>query len=213
MDELNQKLCQLMAEACTYPASSLERRQKLSEVHLLVMKSGKLWREYQPYYNDALQQMWEYCLQHPQEYDPTRGSVTSWLNYNLKKQLRRLRDAQYRQKQRQITVTITEYWQTIDPVENLPASPDIEPILEIWENTRTWVETDPKGILKNTLFRKRSDINAQVLLLRRLPPDTPWKNIAAEFQLTPAEAKDLPKFYNRKCLPLLRKFGRSQGYI
>ncbi|NES25841.1 MAG: sigma-70 family RNA polymerase sigma factor, partial [Symploca sp. SIO3E6] len=61
MDELNQKLRQLMAEICTYPALTLEHRQKLSEVHLLVMKSGKLWKEYKPYYNDALQQMWEYC--------------------------------------------------------------------------------------------------------------------------------------------------------
>jgi len=213
MDELNQKLCQLMAEACTYPALSLERRQKLSEVHLLVMKSGKLWKEYKPYYNDALQQMWEYCLQHPQEYNPTIGSVISWLNYNLKKQLRRLRDTQSRQQQRQITVTITDYRQTIDPVENLPSPPDIQPILEIWENTRTWVENDPDGRLRRTLFRKRPDVNAQVLILRRFPPDTPWKTIAAEFQLTPAEAKDLPKFYNRKCLPLLRKFGQSQGYI
>jgi hypothetical protein len=75
------------------------------------------------------------------------------------------------------------------------------------------VQADPDGELQKTCFRNRPEINCQILFLKRFPAETPWSEIAAEFSLTPAEAKDLPKFYNRRCLPLVRKFGIAQGYI
>ncbi len=81
------------------------------------------------------------------------------------------------------------------------------------EEVRHWAQTDEDGELRTTIFRGRPEINAQVLILQRLPPDTPWDTIAAEFQLTPAEAEDLRMFYSSKCLPLLRKFGLQQRYL
>ncbi|NER28848.1 MAG: sigma-70 family RNA polymerase sigma factor [Symploca sp. SIO1C4] len=213
MDKLEQKLRQLITEICTHPLKSLERQQKLSQVCILVIKSGKLWRENTTYYNDALQQMWEYCCQHPEEYEPSLKNVTTWLNDNLKKQLRNLRDAQRRNKNRLLTIIQTQEGQIFDPTDNIPARPDIDPVLEVWEATLNWVKSDPDRILRKTCFRKRSEVNAQALILRRLPPETPWQTIATEFQLTPSESKDLPKFYSRKCLPHLRRFGTSLGYI
>ncbi len=213
MDDLNQILRTLVAEACNYPPKSLERRQRLSEVHRLVMQSGKLWKEYTPYYNDALQEMWEFCCQNPELYDPTLKSVITWLDDYLKKRLRNFRDAKYRQQRREVTAMRTESGETTDPVVAIPAHPDIQPVLEIWEKTLDWVETDPDQELCSACFRKRCQVNCQALILRRFPPETPWPAIAAEFNLTPSEAKDLPKVYNRKCLPLLRKFAISQGYV
>ncbi len=213
MNDLNQQLCQLIAEARHYPLKSLERRQRIGEVHRLVMKSGKLWRENSPYYTDALQEMWEYCCQHPEEYDPTVKRVITWLNDYLQKRLRRYRDARNRQQQRLLRNLETEEGQTTNALENLPAPPDIQLTLDIWQAALDWIRADPSGVLRRTVFRKRPEINGQVLILRRLPPDKPWSTIAAEFKLTSAEAKDLPKFYHRKCLPLLRKFARSQGFI
>ena len=213
MNNLDQILRQLIDEACNHPPLSLERRQKLSQIHLLVMKSRKLWKEYTPYYNDALQEMWEYCCGHPEQYDPTIKGVITWLDDELKKRLRRFRDAGYRQQKRQITGLSTDEGKTLDPVDSVAAAPDLQPVMKIWQKTLDWVKKDPDGVLRQTCFRKRPEINAQVLIERRLPPDQPWKTIAAEFQLTPPEAKDLPKFYNRKCLPLLRKFGVCEGYI
>jgi hypothetical protein len=213
VDDLDQILRTLIAEACNHPHKSLERRQKLSEVHRLVMKSGKLWKEYAPYYNDALQEMWEFCCQHPEQYDPALKSVITWLDDYLKKRLRNLRDARYRQKAREITALQTEFGETTDLVANLPARADIQPVLEIWEKTLDWVQTDPDNLLCSTCFRGCSHVNCQTLILRRFPLETPWSTIAAEFNLTPPEAKDLPKVYNRKCLPLLRKFAVLQGYV
>lgn len=213
MDELEQKLRQLIAEACTHAPKSLQRRQIISEVHRLVMKSGKLWQEYTPYYNDALQQMWEYCAKHPEEYNPQIKGVITWLDDYLKKRLRNFRDAKYRQRRRQLNSVETHSGQTFDPVANLVAPADIQPVLDMWQKTLDWVTTDPQGVLNCRCFRKCKHINCQALILQRFPPDVPWQTIAANLQLTPAESKDLPKFYSRKCLPLLRQFGINQGYL
>ncbi len=212
-NKLNEKLRQLMADACTHPTGSLERQQKLSQVYRLVMKSGKLWQERTPYYNDALQEMWEYCCQHPEEYDSNLKQVITWLDDELKKRLRRYRYAKKKQQERQMNTLPSESKQFTDPVDNLRARPDIQPVLDIWFNTQNWVLTDPEGVLRRTCFRKRPEVNCQALFLQRFPAETPWKKIAERFELTPAEAKDLPKWYNRNCLPLLRKFGVVQEYI
>jgi len=214
MNELDLKLRQLIASACKYPPQSLERQQVLAEVYLLVMKSGKLWKQHVAYYNDALQEMWEYCCQHPEKYHPHIKGPIVWLDDELKKRLRRMRDSKYRQQRRFLIAKPTEQGVTNSHIDDRLASPDIQPALEIWEKTISWVQQDPDKRLRNVYFRKRPEINAQVLILKRLPPDTPsWKKIAAEFNLNSQEAKDLPKFYNRNCLPLLREFGLSQGYI
>ncbi|MBD1867728.1 sigma-70 family RNA polymerase sigma factor [Cyanobacteria bacterium FACHB-471] len=213
MKDLDETLRQLVAEACTHPPKSVDRQRALQEIYRLVMKSGKLWREYTPYYADALQQMWEYCCQHLEEYDPTLSGVITWLDNYLKKQLRLFRDRQSRDYKRRAGVEQTEQGDFLDPVDRLPARPELEPTLDVWEKTMNWVQTDPQGILQATCFRKRADINAQTLFLMRFPSETSWQVIADRFHLTPAEAKDLPKFYNRRCLPLLRNFGVSEGYL
>jgi len=213
VNDLNQTLQTLIAEACQYEPRSLDRRSRLACVHRLVMASGKLWKESTPYYNDALQEMWEFFCQNPELYDPSVKGPITWLDDYLKKRLRNLRDSKYRQQKREINTLQTESGETIDPMAILPARPDIQPVLEIWEKTLAWVETDPDGNLRNTCFRNCREVNCQALILRRLPPETPWNAIAKEFNLTPAEAKDLPKVYNRKCLPQLRQFAESQGYV
>lgn len=213
MDDLDNQLRQLIAEACTHPPESLERQQKLSELYRLVMKSRRLWREYTPYYNDALQEMWEYCCQNLQEYDPTLAGVITWLDNYLKKRLRNLRDAHYRQQKREIHQRQTQEGETTDPMETIPSRSDIQPILEMWEEVLNWVQTDPDKVLRSTYFREYCHVNCQALILRRFPGETPWSTIAAEFRLSESETKDLPKVYHRKCLCLLQKFGVSQGYV
>lgn len=213
MSTLDQTLQDLIAEAQSLNPKSLKQQQCLQKIYCLVMKSGKLWREYVPYYGDAVQQMWEYCCQHLDEYDPEVGAVTSWFNFRLKKELRRFRDQTKRSLDRTAFPTTTSDGKRLDPVDTLPARPTIDPVLDILDKTLAWVKADPDGQLQATRFRKRADINAQVLFLKRFPSETPWSAIAADFDLNTAEAKDLPKFYNRRCLPLLRKFGILQGYI
>jgi hypothetical protein len=54
------------------------------------------------------------------------------------------------------------------------------------------------------------EVTAKVLILRRLPPEDSWKSIAAEFNVS---IPTLSSFYQRQCLPRLRNFGESEGYL
>lgn len=206
LDNLNEHLQQLIAEACSYPAKSLKRRQKLNEIIRVVMKSGKLWQENTPYYKDALQQTWLYFCRNPEQYDPTRASAITWLDNYLKRRLQDFRIAEAN-KGRSTASISQQRNETSHPIDDLPAPPDIPPILE---ETYQWVETDPSGDLASTHVKGRPEVTCQILIQRRLPPETPWKTIAQEFDLPLSTA---PNFYKRECLPYLRKFAIRQGYL
>lgn len=212
-DNLIEHLRQLVSEACSYPPKSLQRRQILNKIVRVVTNSGKLSRENTPYYHDALQQTWEYFYKNLEKYDPNSASLITWLNSYLKWRLHdfKVKEANWEEMTKPISKRDNQgEIRSISLEDAVTAHSDIPPLLE---EIRDWVQTDENGELRKTIFRKRPEINAQVLILRRLPPDIPWEDIAKEFQLNSAEAKDLPKFYSRKCLPLLRKFGLDQGYI
>ncbi|MEM9216541.1 MAG: sigma-70 family RNA polymerase sigma factor [Cyanobacteria bacterium P01_F01_bin.150] len=207
--QLNAHLQQLVAQACSCPPKSVNRRKYLQQLHYWVTTTNRLWRTTDSYYSDALQDMWEYCFHHIDDYDPDLAGVITWMNANLKRFLQRYRDRRQRNRNRHITIVQTNQ----GDIDRIPARPDVGPALEMRDKTLDWVQTDPKGVLRKTCFRKRAEINAQVLILKRFPDKIPWKAIAAEFNLSPSEATDLPKFYNRRCLPLLRAFGKEQGYL
>ncbi|MGK7890510.1 MAG: hypothetical protein AB4042_14355, partial [Leptolyngbyaceae cyanobacterium] len=190
-----------------------QRQRLLQELHYHVTTSRRLWREAVPYYNDALQDMWVHCFQQLEEYDPEIAGVITWLDANLRRFLRRYRDRTQRDQTRHLSTFTEDEGNTQHPVDTLPSRPDVSPLLQMWEQTVDWVRTDPDDILTTTCFRQRSEINAQALFLLRVPHKTPWKQSAYQFNRIPAEATDLPKFYNRRCLPLLRAFGKDKGYL
>ena len=217
MDELNEQLYQLVFQACSHPIGSPLRQKNLTKIIRLV--SRKLWKEETAYYQDALQQTWVFFCQNICEsgtggqYDPTRSSIPTWLNTYLK---RRLQDF-YLEAQKQRSIRITTHGlrhprsgdssAMLDPIDRLPADPDIPPILE---RVREWAETDADGELRQTHIKDHPDINCQVLILKRLPPEVSWKTLAAEFDLPLAT---LSAFYQRQCMPRLRKFGELDGYL
>jgi hypothetical protein len=216
MSELEEQLRQLVTEACSHRAGSAERQKKLTRIIRLV--SNKLWKENTPYYQDALQQTWVYFCQNICEgntgepYDPTRSSVITWLNFYLK---RRLQDFYIDDQKRQALIVSNQTGgqgssdtnHTIDPIENLVAKPDVAFLLE---EVRRWVETDPDGELSRIHITNHPEVTAKVLILRRLPPEASWRSIAAEFNVS---IPTLSSFYQRQCLPRLRNFGESEGYL
>lgn len=216
MSGLDEQLHQLVAEACRHRAGSPERQKRLTQIIRLI--TNKLWRENTAYYQDALQQTWIYFCQNICEgntgepYNPSRGSVTTWLNFYLK---RRLQDFYIdSQKQKGKTAYLPtrksgfgETELTADPIENIAAPEETPSLLE---EVKIWVEADETGELRKTHVANRPDVNCQVLILRRLPPEASWKELAAEFNLS---ISTLSSFYQRQCLPRLRKFGESEGYL
>jgi hypothetical protein len=211
MNRPEERLDSLVTEACNHPPGSAARQKNLTRIIRLI--APKLWREHTPYYQDALQQTWIYFCQNICEgktgkaYDPDRGTIVTWLNYYLKKRLQDLSDAARKRQEKFVSQRLDDSNEAFDLLENIPAEPDVLPLLE---QVKQWVEADPDGELSRIHITNRPDMTAQLLILRRLPPETSWKDLAAEFNLS---MSTLSSFYQRQCLPRLRKFGESEGYL
>lgn len=215
MEQLDEQLRQLVTAACQHQAGSAQRQKNLTKIIRLV--SNKLWKENKPYYQDALQQTWVYFCQNICEgntgepYNPSRGSIVTWLNFYLK---RRLQDYYLDDKKQQARTVVNQSQglgasndETLGVIEKLAAEPDVPLLLE---QVRKWVETDPDGELRRIHISNHPDVTCQLLILRRLPPEASWKTLAAELNLS---ISTLSSFYQRQCLPRLRKFGESEGYL
>ncbi|KDR54388.1 MULTISPECIES: hypothetical protein [Oscillatoriales] len=212
---INGQLQSLITETCRHPPGSLKRQQGLTQLYRMIVKSGKLWRENTPYYEEVWQQTWLYfCLNlceattGKDKYDSDRSSITTWLNVYLKMRLKDRAIKHQNQKQQMVSASQPLYDDdTLTFLDTFEAPPDIPPILQA---TRKWAETDPEGELQRLQLRGRKDVTCQLLILRRLPPETTWEDLSAELGLP---VSTLSSFYQRKCLPQLRKFGESAGYL
>lgn len=214
MSDLQTQVQALVAEACRHPVGSPQRQRNLTRIIRLI--SRQLWKENVPYYQDALQQTWIYFCQNLCEaktgraYDAERGNVITWLNSYLK---RRLQDGYIEVQQQKarvasaLSVGKDADSKQVDPVDMLPAQPDVPPLLE---EVRTWAEKALDPRLKSTYIANCPKATCQLLILKRLPPETPWKDLAVELGIS---IGTLSSFYQRQCLPLLREFGQSQGYL
>lgn len=211
MNKLEERLDSLVTEACKHPPGSAARQRNLTRIIRLI--GPKLWREHTPYYQDALQQTWVYFCQNICEgntgraYDPERGTIVTWLNFYLKKRLHDFYTDARKQEKTIATPKSDDSTENPDPLENIASEPDVPPLLE---QVKQWVEEDADGELSCIHIANRPEVTAKVLILRRLPPETSWKDLATEFNLS---VSTLSSFYQRQCLPRLRKFGESEGYL
>lgn len=212
---LDQALKNLIQEALAFPATSHQRQKRLERIYTLVMQSKKLWRDSSPFYADAVNDMWHECLTNLEDYDPSLQQVTTWLNDSLRRALRRYKDRHQRDLKRHRTQVIDAEGQETRIVEILPSRPDaVEVEKAILAPVLQWVETDADGKLRSCIFRKRPEINAQAIILRRIPPQCQdWPAIWAEFKLSGKEARALPGWYHRSCKPFLREFGENSGLL
>ncbi len=212
-----EQLKQLISEICNHPPNSLERRRKLNQLIHKIQKSGKIWRgeanisdfrQNNPEYQDALQKTWIFLVRNLcTSYNPDVASVTTWLNRYLKWRLHDLRQDELIDGKSKVVVKKVGDNKTVDIVNTLPANPDIPPILE---NTLKWAQQDKSGELRRIHIKGHPQVTCQKLILRRLPPETSWKELSEEFGLS---ISTLSNFYRRECMPRLRNFGKSEGYI
>ena len=201
----------LKNQACQYPPDDVRRKIYLTRLIRGILKSGRLWKESSPYYEDALQVTWIYCCQNLCEavttaspYDPTISSVVTWLNAYLKWRLHDF-SLEAKKAQHQVELSrISESSALWDSSLHRPSVPSI------FEETLAWVKSDPSGELRKLRLKLHPQVTAQYLILRRLPPETSWQALSEELQVS---ISTLSSFYRRHCLPNLRKFGKNQGYI
>ncbi|WP_228035446.1 sigma-70 family RNA polymerase sigma factor [Oculatella sp. LEGE 06141] len=206
----------LIEQARTYPPRSANRQKIVAQI--VAQIKPKLWKKINdPYYEDVLQQAWLYLCANlcetttGQAYDPRRASVSSWMNFYLKHRLQDVWRDQAKIKHffNNYTFDLTsENNYTFDlTFEEIEARPIVPPILEI---VKAWVESDETGELSRIHLRGSHHVTCQLLILRRLPPETSWRELSEEFNIP---IPTLSSFYRRKCMPLLRQFGESQGFL
>lgn len=203
---IEEQLKQLVLETCQQPHGSVGRQKGLTAIVRLINHSHKLWRDASAYYEDALQQTWLYFCRNLCEaftaraaFDPEQSSITTWMNAYLK---RRLQDM-YTETQTQKNRTVSEIQEEITGVtatDRLVAPP---PTSSLLERIREWVEQDSTKKLRKIHIRDRPDVNAQVLICKRLPPESSWQALSHEFGLP---ISTLSSFYQRSCLPILKQF-------
>jgi hypothetical protein len=204
---------QLVEAACSHPPGHPQRQRALTQI--LRDTLPKLWRDSSPYYADALQRTLMFFTENICEaktgkrYDPDVATIATWLNFYLKK---RILDAQLAAQARSGR-EFSSYGgddDSLDPVQQLPAPPDAQAALAMLDRVRRWAETDESGELRSLHIKGYPHITAQLLILRRLPPETQFKDLAEELG---AGIPALSSFYQRQCLPRLRNFGQQQGYL
>lgn len=192
-------------------ATSVEERQRrLNPLIYAMQQSGKIWRGGGSIdldgYEEALQKTWLYFCKNIDAYDPDKAQVLTWFNNYLRYRIKDYNIEQWEEAKRRMSSRETsEPGEFGDLIERIPDRGDIPPILE---QVRGWLETEP--LLLTIHLRQRPDVHCQMLLLRRLPPETPWKALSQEFKVP---IPTLSNFYQQRCFPHLRDWGMKQGYL
>ncbi len=203
-------LREMVVEICGHPRGSAARQKGMTKLIRLI--GQRLWHTSDAYYADALQQTWIYFCRNLCEattgrvYDPEVASPVTWLNAYLKRRLQDFKIAE--NKHRATTVSSQscgDEGDILDPIDRLPAPPDIPPWLD---QVRRWAAENPE--LAELHINQHPEVTARLLILKRLPPETPWKALSQEYQIS---VGTLSSFYQRQCLERLRDYGRSQGYL
>ncbi|GAB1543724.1 hypothetical protein NUACC21_64000 [Scytonema sp. NUACC21] len=214
MDELKAQILQLVKETCQHPRGSIERQKGLHQIVLLIQQTGQLLRPMGVTdAEDALQKTWLYFCRNlceatttTEPYNPEAGCVIRWLNGYLKYRLRDNVKEIADDKINRVYPVQGENGEELDPVDLIPAPSEPPPILK---EIQEWLQKEAHN-LRRIHVQNRLDIHCLVLIERRLPPETSWKDLSQEFNVSEATLK---RFYKQKCFPRLLDFGQSQGYF
>jgi len=213
-ENLDTHLSRLIQETCGQSPNTLERQRGLNQLVLLIQKSGKLYQDHQLLsidYEDALQKTWLYFCRNLCEavtakngpYDAEKGNIFTWLNAYLKKRILDAHLASQQAKEMIVSPRLDDQGNIIDPVENIPnPKPSDNRANKMFVKIQQWLQSQEKRLSRIHL-RDRPEINAYVLILRRLPPEeTTWETLAQEWNIS---RSTLANFYQRRCLPLLQE--------
>lgn len=213
---LYQELDSLVTLIREEASNSWKLKRLLNQLVTKMKNSGLIWKDKVPYYEDAVQEQWEFFYSNLCEsrtgtqYDRDRGNVITWFNYYLKRRLQnwavRVDRENSRRDDRQL---VLEDGTAIDRIESLPAEDDSHTVecIQLFEHVKNWIETNPDGIL-NEYIRGRKDLTCQVILRSRASGKH-FTTIATEFGCA---YPTIYSFYRKKCRPHLQQFREDSGY-
>ncbi|MEG3989956.1 hypothetical protein QUA13_22850 [Microcoleus sp. S28C3] len=206
---LYQELDRLVTQISQHPPG-WKRSRLLNQLLTKMKNSGLIWKENLPYYEDALQEQWDFFSSNLCEsrtgtqYDRTRGNVITWFNYYLKRRLQNLALRLERENNRRCSSkTIFKEGKKIEKIEDLPDR-DRTHILEtaqLFTELQAWIDTDPDRVLSKHV-RGRPDITCQVIL-KGLSAGKSFTVLAAELSCS---YSTLYAFHRVQCRPHLQIF-------
>ncbi|MEG3845970.1 sigma-70 family RNA polymerase sigma factor [Microcoleus sp. herbarium19] len=217
-DPAHQQIVELVTKACQHPAGSPQRGRFLNQLIREILKSGKLWKENAPYYQEALNKTLIYMSRNLCEattakrpYNPEESSISTWLNAYLKKRLldcslAPIKESDKPNRRRIASLEVKQDEEIINPIDYLAADSDVTFYLD---ELLEWIETDPHNELKSKHVRGKPQINCQVLLQRKCVYGQSFQEIAKEFGCAHSTLYEL---FNNDCRHLLQKFCEDQGY-
>ncbi|MEG3969536.1 hypothetical protein QUA00_18220 [Microcoleus sp. T2B6] len=212
---LYQELDRLVTQICQHPPG-LKRSRLLNQLVTKMKNSGLIGKENVPYYEDALQEQWEFFSSNLCEsrtgtqYDRTRGNVITWFKYYFKRRLQNWASRVDRENNRRDDrEQISEDGTPIDRIENLPDR-DRTHILEtaqLFTELQAWIDTDPDRVLSKHV-RGRPDITCQVIL-KGLSAGKSFTVLAAELSCS---YPTLYAFHRVQCRPHLQRFRENYEF-
>jgi hypothetical protein len=206
-------LSDLVLEARQYPVDSPKRQRLLTEIIRQMQRSGKIWHDLQipaDQYQEALQRTWLWFCQSLHNYDPSQSHPITWFNCTLKFRIKDVRHEVIVRESRRQQSLHSDSADALDLIDRLPAPP-LDQSLQMLTALWTWLDQQQSQLEQMTI-RDRPDVNAYILLMRRLPihHQATWQELSAEFGVA---VPTLSSFYQRHCLPLLREFGQAEGWL
>ena len=195
-ESLEEQLKNLVVETCQHPQGSFERQRELNKLIRIIQRSGKIWKDSSPDYEDALQKTWLYFCLNLSAYDPKKASVITWFNNYLKW---RLLDQRIDEKEKTKIFVDNVTADGSDIFDKVP-SPESKQDLRTF--VCTWIKNDPDGKFKGKTMPSRTDINAQIVCLKHLCDGKTWQNLSTELRIN---YQTLTTFYKRKCIDLLKE--------
>lgn len=199
------KVQELVLAARKHPSGTAQRNYYLTQLIRLI--EPRLWKFHTPYYADALQQTWIYFVNNVcTTYDPSRANVVTWLNSHLRFRHHDLVRKAWKSQQQEISLD-AELSDQHGSTLNIGEIPTREyGSLSLLEEIIQHIQADVDGTLRRTCIKDHPEVNCQTLMLLRLPPETPWKEISAQFDIP---VPSLSSFYQRKCIPYLQQLAQQ----
>jgi hypothetical protein len=201
---LDDRLKQLAIAAQQCPPGSLAKRRALSELIIVMQRSGKLCRPrqgqfhtlYEEIYAEALQRLFSFICERINYYNPERGEVLQWVNFLLIQRF-------FIEASRDFLPTVykgmdarTVKHSTLESLDR--SSPyEINPQLipHLSQEVKDCIEEDPEGLFAQTYVADHPAANFQYLALKRLEGYS-WQDLSIELQIA---VPTLSSFYQR-CL-------------
>ncbi len=225
MDDLDERLSDLIAEIRQNPANSRKWRTAMNKLLLEIQQLPGLKKSSHPDYPEALNRTFEWVSREIAKFEPRQSSVSksllNWINVYLGW---RIKDLYSPDKDAPISLDApiavdagetTRLERLPDPtlsgLDGMIERAQKETTQRIGLQLELYIEQDPEGKLRNSHPHSYPECNCQFLSKRRVLKDPPdkFQDLAKELNV---RYTTLNSHWKRKCEPSLQEIARTLGY-